>query len=69
MTTPLLEIVAIEGSALSHVPPDEGDMVVVLAIQIVVGPVKFAAGQNNKGVGSLLFVGSPSLSGSGLLPF
>ena len=69
VTTPLLLTVAIDGSELTQVPPEVGDNVVVAPIQMTEGPVILAAGQNNSGVGSLLLVGSPSLSGSVKMPF
>ena len=53
---------------LVQVPFDVGDIVVVAPTHKVAGPVITAAGQKSNGVGTLLLVGSPSLSGSGSIP-
>lgn len=55
VTTPPLVIVAIASSLLSHVPPVEGDKVVVLPIQISEGPVMFTVGL---GMMAILVIGS-----------
>ena len=68
VTKPVLVMVATAGLELVHVPLEEGDINVVAPTQSVAGPVMTAAGQKSKGVGTLLLVGSPSLSGSGSMP-
>ncbi len=68
VTKPVLDMVATAGLELVQVPLEDGDIFVVVPTQIFAGPEITAAGQKSNGVGSLLLVGSPSLSGSGSLP-
>ena len=60
VTKPPFVTDATAGFVLVHVPPVLGDRVVVLPIHTLAALVIIASGQNIRGVGSLLLVGSPS---------